>query len=138
MVAGRGSSLLGRDWLQHIKLDWKTFHLVGTLPTLASLLDCCKALFCNKLEGTSAKLHVDPQTRPRFCKPRPLPHAMQKRVEQEIDQLKQEGILQPVEFSDWSAPVVPVLKMMVLSVSVGITSSPPTRQRKWTLTHYQE
>ena len=35
---------------------------------------------------------------------------MWERVEQEIDRLKQEGILQPVEFSDWAAPIVPVLK----------------------------
>ena len=62
------------------------------------------------MKGTSAKLHVDPQTRPRFYKPRPVPYAMRERVEQEIDRLKQEDILQPVEFSDWAAPIVPVLK----------------------------
>ena len=59
MVAGRGLSLLGQDWLQHIKFDWKALHLVGTPLTLASLLDCHKALFRNKLgtvKGTSAKL----------------------------------------------------------------------------------
>ena len=99
--------------LQHIKFDWKTLHLVGTPLTLASLLYRQKALFCNKLgtvKGTSAKLHVDPQTRPRFYKPHPVPYAMRERVEQEIDRLKQEGILQPVEFSDYAAPTVLVLK----------------------------
>ena len=100
-------------WLQHIKLDWKTLHLVGTPPTLASLLDHHKALFRDKLgtvKGTSTKLHVDPQTRPRFYKPCPIPYAMWQRVEKEIDWLKQAGILQPVEFSDWAAPIVLALK----------------------------
>ena len=113
VVAGRGPSLLGRDWLQHIRLDWKALHQVGTPLTLADLLDRHKALFRNELgtvKGTSAKLHVDPQTKPRFYKPRPVPYAMRERVGQEIDRLKHEGILQPVEFSDWAAPIVPVLK----------------------------
>ena len=35
---------------------------------------------------------------------------MQERVEWEIEQLKQEGIIRPVEFSDWTASIVPVLK----------------------------
>ena len=32
VVAGRGPSLLGWDWLQHIKLDWKAWYLVGIPP----------------------------------------------------------------------------------------------------------
>ena len=67
VVAGRGPSLLGRDWLQHIRLDWKALHQVGTPLTLADFLDRHKALFRNELgtvKGTSAKLHVDPQTKP--------------------------------------------------------------------------
>ena len=113
VVAGRGPSLLGRNWLQHIRLDWKALHQVGTPLTLADLLDHHKALFRNELgtvKGTSAKLHVDPQTKPRFYKPRPVPYAMRERVGQEIDRLKYEGILEPVEFFDWAAPIVPVLK----------------------------
>ena len=113
MVAGNGLSLLGRDWLQHIRLDWKSLHQVRTLPTLAHLLDHHKAIFCDELgtvKCTSAKLHVDPQSCPRFYKPRPVPYAMRDKIEQEIDRLKQEGIIQPVDFSDWATPIVPVLK----------------------------
>ena len=113
VVAGGGPSLFGRDWLQHIRLDWKTLNHVGTSPTLEGLLDRHKALFRDELgtvKGTSAKLHVDPQSRPRFYKPRPVPYAMRERIEQEIDRLKQEGVIRPVEFSDWAAPIVPVLK----------------------------
>ena len=82
-------------------------------PTLADLLDRHKALFRDELgtlKGTTAKLHVDPQSQPRFYKPRPVPYTMRERVEREIERLKQEGILRPVEFSDWAAPIVPVLK----------------------------
>ena len=82
-------------------------------PTLADLLDRHKALFHDELgtlKGTTAKLHVDPQSRPRFYKPCPVPYAMRERVEWEMKRLKQEGILRPVEFSNWAASIVSVLK----------------------------
>jgi len=81
--------------------------------TLAGLLDRHKAVFRDELgtvKGTSAKFHVDSQSRPRFYKPCPVSYAMWERVEQELDQLKHEGIIRPIEFSDWAAPIVPVLK----------------------------
>ena len=86
---------------------------MGTPLTVADLLDCHKALFRNELgtvKGTSTKLHDNPQTKPRFYKPCPVPYAMRERVGQGIDCLKHEGILQLVEFCDWAAPIVPVLK----------------------------
>ena len=35
---------------------------------------------------------------------------MRAKVEEEIDRLVSEGILEPVEYADWVAPVVAVLK----------------------------
>ena len=31
-------------------------------------------------------------------------------VAKELDRLEEEGIIEPVTFSDWAAPIVPVLK----------------------------
>ena len=39
-----------------------------------------------------------------------MPYAMRAKVEQELDRLHQQGIIEPVQFSDWAAPIVPVLK----------------------------
>lgn len=62
------------------------------------------------LHGTTVKLCVDPKARPRFFKPRPVPYAMKAKVEAELDRLQQLGVIEPIEFSDWAAPIAPVLK----------------------------
>ena len=38
-----------------------------------------------------------------------MPYAMRVGEEQELDCLVGEGILEPVQFADWAAPIVPVL-----------------------------
>ena len=56
------------------------------------------------------KLHVDPQVRPKFYRPRSVPYAMREKVKLELERLHEQGIIEPVQFSDWAAPIVPVLK----------------------------
>lgn len=63
-----------------------------------------------KLKGFEAKILVDPEATPRFCKARSVPLAMREKVEEELQRLVQEGILEPVEFASWAAPTVTVLK----------------------------
>ena len=58
----------------------------------------------------SVKLHVNPDAQPTFCKARPLPYALRSRVEKELECLEQQGIVEPVDQSDWAAPIVPVVK----------------------------
>lgn len=47
---------------------------------------------------------------PKFCKARPVPYAMKGKIEEELKKLKEEGIIEPVQFSEWAAPIVPILK----------------------------
>ena len=56
------------------------------------------------------KLYLKENSIPVFCKPRSLPFAMRERVEMEINKLVNQGILTPVNFSEWATPIVPVLK----------------------------
>ena len=63
-----------------------------------------------ELKGFKASIHVYPQAQPRFCKPRPVPYAMQSKVDEELDHLVGDGILEPVQYSEWAAPVVAVWK----------------------------
>ena len=114
VVAGDGPSLLGRDWLSKIRLNWaELYHTQQSALTLQDILGKHQTVFSSELgmvRETTAKLHVDPQARPKFYRPRSVPYAMREKVDVELDRLHQQGIIEPVQFSDWAAPIVPVLK----------------------------
>ena len=63
-----------------------------------------------QLRGTKAQIHVHKEALPKFYKPRPVPYAMKPLVEKELQQLLEDKIMEPVKFSEWAAPIVPVLK----------------------------
>ena len=112
VVKGDGRSLFGRNWLSCIRLNWEEIHQVynGSLKTV---LDRHAAVFqegLGKLKGYKAKITLDPKAIPRFCKARPVPYALKAKVEDELDRLTAEGIIEPRQFADWAAPIVPVLK----------------------------
>lgn len=77
------------------------------------VLDKHKVVFnkdLGQIKGVRASIHVDTEVKPIFFKPRPLPYAMKSKVEKELERLERENVIEPVKYSDWAAPVVPVLK----------------------------
>ena len=62
------------------------------------------------VKGMTAEIHVDPQAPPRFFKARSVPYALRGKVEKELERLERDGIIQPVQFSNWAGPIVPVVK----------------------------
>nr|VZH96762.1 unnamed protein product [Spirometra erinaceieuropaei] len=48
--------------------------------------------------------------RPRFFKARTVPYALAPKVEEELDRLQKADIIELVQYSEWAAPIVPVLK----------------------------
>ena len=112
VVAGSGPSLLGRNWLAQFRLDWKTIHSLKQMA-LNQLLEKHAAIFepgLGTLKGVEATILVDPKAQPKFHKARSVPYAMRGLVDKELERLTQEGIIEPIPFSDWAAPIVPVLK----------------------------
>ena len=120
IVAGDGPSLLGRNWLEHLRLDWKTVGTISSEPetdaspaNLEALLTKQAEIFRDEL-GTikpfKAKLRVRQDATPRFFKPPSVPFAIREAIELELDRLEACGILKKVTYSEWAAPIVAVPK----------------------------
>ena len=75
VVAGDGPSLLGRNWLQDLRLDWKRIGAIAVNSnrhTLESLLSTHADIFKDELgtiQSFKAKLQVRPAAQPKFLKP---------------------------------------------------------------------
>ena len=112
VVRGEGPSLLGCDWLQvlNVALDKLNVLRNDTSCSLQSVLSKYPELFCDGW-ALSVKLRVDSSCRPFFFKPCSGPFALRERVETELDRLQKAGVIQPVQFSAWAAPIVQVVKV---------------------------
>ena len=116
VVPGNGSTLLGRDWMEHITLDWKQMachRVVTNYADLASLLEKHHEVFKDEL-GTvrdlQATLQLKAAAKPKFFRPRSVPYAIRAAIGSELDRLEAAGIVEKVVCSDWAAPIVPVPK----------------------------
>jgi hypothetical protein len=80
---------------------------------LDEILEKHSTLFKDELgtmAGPPVHIHVKPDTLPKFYRPRPIPYSLKGKVEQELERLQKVGVIDPVDVSDWAAPIVPVVK----------------------------
>ena len=116
VVDGSGPTLFGRDWMSEITLHWssiKQLQVENGLPEMKKPLSEFGEVFREEL-GTirpiKAHLTVKTGVQPRFFKPRSVPFSLKSALEAELSRLESMGVLEPVEYSEWAAPVVPVAK----------------------------
>jgi hypothetical protein len=113
VAPGDSATLLGRDWLNKLKLDWPSLHdqWAEIKKVSVSILDEYSELFNVKSDVKIAvSLAVDPSVPPRFCKARSLPFALRPKVEEELERLEKAGTITSVNTSSWASPIVPVIK----------------------------
>ena len=113
VVQGDRPNLLGRNILEVIRMDWANMFLVCNSVTSSQLVGEFPHVFCEELgtlRGETVKLYVDKNAMPRFHKPRPVPCVIKDKTEDELQRLQEDGIIEPVTFSKWAAPIVPVRK----------------------------
>ena len=83
VVPGDGPSLIGRNWLQEIKLNWSDIKIVHSFSSLDNVLHKHEDVFrpqLGNLKDVTAKIHVVPQAHPRFFRARSVPHSLKDKV----------------------------------------------------------
>lgn len=124
VVANGGPTLFGRDWLQHISLDWPSIKSVSVAMgkvsdtcsrsvKLHDMLDKHNSVFKSDIrtvKGIEATLNLKPNATPKFCKARPLPYSLKPKVNAKLDKLVEEGVIIKVDYNEWATPTVPVIK----------------------------
>ena len=99
--------MLGRDWLKDVELDWrKSFKMEAdgnqAEPRLKTFITQYSEVFEEVLgtfTGPKAKIHVKENA-----------YAMKGKIEEKFKRLQEEGKMETVQFSEWAAPIVPILK----------------------------
>ena len=118
---GEEHQVLGIEWIDQLKPFRDVFrqfccmavksytpekvaeHLQHNFPEVFQQgLGCCSKM--------KAKLVLKPGAVPIFRKKRPVPFAAIPKVDEELDRLIEEGVISPVDHSEWAAPVVVVQK----------------------------
>ena len=114
IAPGKTISLLGRDWLNEIKLDWPSLHSQWAEVHMVkqSVLSEFPELFkaTGVIKDVKVSLNLDPTVPARFCKARPVPFSLRPQVEAELRRLENAGTIYPVKSSKWASPIVPVVK----------------------------
>ena len=117
VIQGKGPNLIGRNWLQEIKLNWRNIFQLKKAHTnthrVEELVQKYEQVFQKGLgtfTGPMAKIHVAADAKPIYCKARPVPYSLKKKVEEELERLQAEGTVEPVQFAEWAAPIVPIVK----------------------------
>lgn len=127
IVQGGSCALFGRNWLMDVKLDWKNLpglNLIGpllpsdaTMPassgnqTLDFVLEQYNELFQTQLGCYTGKpVVLNESKEAKFHKARPVPYALQSKVESTLLKMEKDGVIERVTSAVSAAPIVVVGK----------------------------
>ena len=115
LIVAKGDKpvLLGRNWLENLRLDWSNIFKVSQENPVEDITSRYTTWFASgygQLKKVKASIKLQDYAQPILLKARPIPYALKDKVEQELQRLEDEGIIYKVNQSEWAAPVVLVPK----------------------------
>ncbi len=143
--------LFGRQWLRHIRLNWDEVKAVQIATKeksqcageqLTQILDKHAQVFkegIGKLKHIKAPIELEDNAKPRFHKARPVPYALCPKVEAELQNLVDQGILTKVDWSECATPIAPAGKKTTDKVRIcrdfKVTLNPVIHADQYPLSH---
>ena len=110
VLPGDGASLLGRNWMGKLQLDWREVHKLlrekGTINPFAWFPELLGDKYIERCEGVhpcETRCQADVLQSKNSSK-------LDERVGDELDRLLSANIIEPVAYSQLVAPIVPSLK----------------------------
>ena len=128
ILKGEGVNLLGRNWINQIRIDWRCVTKpegTGVHKTecdiedtkidreVQNLIGKYPKIFedrVGRMKGYQAKINLKKGAVPKYCKARSVPFAVQEAVTNELDRLEKEGVIESIPYSEWASPIVVVPK----------------------------
>ena len=100
-----------------IRLDWPELFATGQYSINVDLVEDLKERYhdvfqpgLGTVQGVKATLHVKDDAVPSFHKSRAVPFSLRTAVDKELTRLQDEGVIYPVDISEWGTPLVCIPK----------------------------
>lgn len=115
VVPESGPTLLGRNWQKVIQLSWDRIHqlkAVNATPAVEDILQRYPDVFKDKLgelRNYTEVLKVDPN-KTHLLQSTSCALCIARKGRQRAGQAGVLGIIKPIQYSEWAAPIVAILK----------------------------
>lgn len=114
----RSPPLLSRNFLRKFNFELvQSDTNVNTVESKNETIEQIKTEFKEVFDGklgayklSKINLPIDKNAKPVFCKPRTVPFAWKTKIEKQLNDLVENGVLVPVNDAKWGTPLVPLPK----------------------------